>query len=123
MTQRRWRLRPTNPEAEAQLCRTLGLAPLLSRLLAARGVTTAEAAEAFLEARLSTHLRSPMLFRQMPAAAGRLVAALERGDRIGIYGDYDVDGISGSAILVRFLRALGHEPRLFVPHRLMRAPG
>jgi single-stranded-DNA-specific exonuclease len=115
---RRWRLRPCQPEPEAVLGRELGVAPLMARLLVARGITEPVAATAFLEATLSAHLRSPMLFRQMPAAADRVVAALRSGERIGIYGDYDVDGISGSAILIRFFRALGHEPLLYVPHRM-----
>jgi single-stranded-DNA-specific exonuclease len=118
MTVRRWRMRPGQAEVEARLCRETGVRPLLARLLAARGIAAPEAAHAFLRARLSEHLRSPMLFRQMPDASARVVAALANGEPIGIYGDYDVDGISGSAILVRFLRALGHEPRLYIPHRL-----
>ena len=115
---RRWRLRPGQPETEALLSRELGLAPLLARLLVARGIVEPAAATAFLDATLAAHLRSPMLFRQMAAAADRVVAALRSGERIGIYGDYDVDGISGSAILIRFFRALGHEPVLYIPHRM-----
>ena len=115
---RRWRLRPCQPEPEAVLSRELGVAPLLARLLVARGMTTPAAAGAFLESSLAAHLRSPLLFRQMPAAADRVVAALRAGERIGIYGDYDVDGISGSAILVRFFRALGHDPLLYIPLRM-----
>jgi single-stranded-DNA-specific exonuclease len=115
---RRWSLRPSEPNVDALLCRELGLPPLLAHLLAARGLSTAAAAAAFLNARLSEDLRSPLLFRHMPAAAQRVVSALDHGERIGIYGDYDVDGISGSAILVRFLRALGQEPLLYIPHRV-----
>jgi single-stranded-DNA-specific exonuclease len=115
---RRWSLVPGHPEVETVLGRELGVSRLLARLLAGRGLTTAAAATSFLGARLSEHLRSPMLFKDMAAAADRVIAALRRGERIGIYGDYDVDGISGSAILVRFLRALGHEPTLYIPHRL-----
>ena len=115
---RRWSLRRFEPDVQALLCRELGLSPLLARLLAARGIATAAAATGFLNARLSEHLRSPLLFRHMPAATARVADALARGERIGIYGDYDVDGISGSALLVRFLRALGHEPALYIPHRL-----
>ncbi len=115
---RRWSLHTPQPEAEAVLSRELGLAPLLARLLVARGLAAPAAATAFLESTLAAHLRSPMLFRQMPAAADRVVAALRSGERIGIYGDYDVDGISGSAILIRFFRALGHEPLLYIPHRM-----
>ncbi len=68
---RRWKLIPRQPEAEDRLCRELGVSPLLARLLAARAVTTPEIAGGFLNARLSEHLRSPMLFRHMPAASAR----------------------------------------------------
>jgi single-stranded-DNA-specific exonuclease len=115
---RRWKLTPRQPEVEELLCREVGVSPLLARLLAARRITTPAAATGFLHARLSEHLRSPMLFRHMAAAAERVLQAMNRGEGIGVYGDYDVDGISGSAILVRFLRALGHEPALYIPHRL-----
>jgi len=115
---RRWRLRPCPDGVDVLLSREVGVSPLLGRLLATRGVVTPAAAVAFLEARLSNDLRSPMLFRQMPAAADRVVAALDRRERIGIYGDYDVDGVSGTAVLVRFLRSLGHEPVAYIPQRL-----
>jgi single-stranded-DNA-specific exonuclease len=115
---RRWKLLPRQPEIDNLLCRELGISSLLAHLLACRGVTTPAAASSFLNPRLSEHLRSPMLFRHMPAAADRVIQGLRRNERIGIYGDYDVDGISGSAILVRFLRALGQEPVLYIPHRL-----
>jgi single-stranded-DNA-specific exonuclease len=115
---RRWQLIPRQPEIDQALSRALGISPLLAHLLAARGIATPAAAKSFLDARLSEHLRSPMLFRQMPVAAARVIEALRRDERIGIYGDYDVDGISGSAVLVRFFRALGHDPALYIPHRL-----
>jgi len=116
---RRWRLRPCPPDAEVlHLGRELGLRPVIARILASRGIVSPEQATAFLGARMDEHLRSPLLFRQMPKAAERVAAALSRGERIGIYGDYDVDGMSGSAVLVRFLRALGHDPALFIPNRM-----
>lgn len=115
---RRWRLRPCPDGVAAVLSREGGLSPILGHLLAARGVTTPAAAASFLGARLSTDLRSPMLFRQMPAAAARLVNAIAAGERIGIYGDYDVDGVSGTALLVRFLRGLGNDPAVYIPQRL-----
>ncbi|MBI1818368.1 MAG: single-stranded-DNA-specific exonuclease RecJ [Deltaproteobacteria bacterium] len=118
MPARRWMLVPRRPEPEAELCGALGVSPLLARLLVNRDVITPEAASAFLTSKLAEHLRSPMLFRDMGRAAERVVAAVNASERIGIYGDYDVDGISGSAILVTFLRALGHEPVLHIPHRL-----
>jgi single-stranded-DNA-specific exonuclease len=81
-------------------------------------VTTPAAAEGFLDGRLAHHLRSPLLFRDMAAAGDRVIGALSRGHPIGVFGDYDVDGISGSAILFRFLRALGAEPVVYIPQRL-----
>jgi len=115
---RRWKLVRAQPELDAVLCGEVGVSPLVAHLLVARGLDTPHAASAFLNARLADHLRSPMLFKDMGRAAERIIAALRNGERIGIYGDYDVDGISGSAILVRFLRALGHDPLLYIPHRL-----
>jgi len=115
---RRWRLARAQPDREARLVAEAGLTPLLARLLVNRGIDGAAAASAFLGARLSEHLRSPLLFREMGRAADRLVSALNAGQRIGVYGDYDVDGISGSAILLRFFRALGAEPLLHIPHRM-----
>jgi single-stranded-DNA-specific exonuclease len=101
----------------------LGVSPLLARLLVNRKLTEPEAASAFLDARLSRHLRSPMLFRDMQRAADRILEALRKKERIGIYADYDVDGISGSAILIRFLRELGVEPVLYIPNRLTEGYG
>src|SRR5512139_1192109 len=115
---RHWQGTPRKPDLERRLVGALDISPLLARLLANRAIETPEAAAAFLSARLSEHLRSPMLFREMGRAAERVVAAMAGGERIGIYGDYDVDGISGSALLIRFLRELQVEPLLYIPHRL-----
>ena len=120
---RRWRL--TSPPAETveRLSAELGASPLLARLLANRQVTEASHAGAFLHSRLADHLRSPLLFRHMARAAERIARAVANREPIGIYGDYDVDGVSGSAVLVRFLRALGAEPLLYIPHRLREGYG
>lgn len=114
----RWVLRQGRPDVEATFCREFGMTPMLAQLLCRRGIATTEQAEAFLESKLSKQLRSPRLFRAMDDAASRVVQAIDAGERIGIFGDYDVDGISGSAILVSFLRALGHEPALYIPNRV-----
>ncbi len=121
--QRRWCLARTDDAAAARLQSELGLSPMLAHLLASRGTVEPAAAEVFLRARLAEDLRSPMLFRDMRRAAERLHRALRDGERIGVHGDYDVDGISGSALLVRFFRALGHEPALHIPHRMREGYG
>jgi single-stranded-DNA-specific exonuclease len=113
----RWRLAPAS-DHHIRLAGELGVSPLVARLLANRQIVDAERAGAFLAPRLGDHLRSPMLFRTMARAADRLAHAVAQHERVGIYGDYDVDGVSGSALLLRFLRAVGAEAQLYIPHRL-----
>src|SRR5258707_15867165 len=100
---RRWSLAVRDVASEQALERELGVRPLLASLLANRGFRSPAAAAAFLSASLSEHLRSPMLFGEMPKAAGRLLEAIRKKERIAIYGDYDVDGITSSAALLAFL--------------------
>lgn len=118
MAERSWRRRPGDPDAAARLASELSLSPRLARLLVSREVDSPDAAARFLEPTLATGLRSPRLFRQMPAAVARLLTALDRNERIALHGDYDVDGVSGTAVLLTFLRALGHEPIVHLPHRM-----
>jgi single-stranded-DNA-specific exonuclease len=92
-------------------------ARLVSRLLVNRGITDGDAASAFLRPTLAHGLRPPALVKDMTRAASRLADAVAAGERIAVYGDYDVDGITGAAQLVLFLRALGAEPMLHVAHR------
>jgi len=115
---RRWLVREPEPELEQRLERALGVSPLIAHLLAVRGVRSEETAAGFLESSLAHHLRSPMLFREMPVAARRILDAVRRKERIGIYGDYDADGITGATQLLLFLRELGVEGDLHIPHRL-----
>ena len=121
---RRWQLAPAT-DAGARLAAALEVSPLLGQLLVNRGIDDVTRAAPFLDGRLSEHLRSPMLFRDMARASGRVADALAAGERIGIYGDYDVDGVSGSALLLRFLRAVGArpEPLVHIPHRLREGYG
>ena len=92
-------------------------APLLARLLWNRDIRDRDAAVAFLRPTLAHGLRSPLLLKDMGRAAARLADALAAGEPIAVYGDYDVDGITGAAQLVLCLRALGAEPLLHVSHR------
>ncbi len=92
--------------------------PLLARLLALRGLTTADEAERFLRPKL-THLDNPADLPGCAAAATRLAKAVRDQQPLIIYGDYDVDGVTASAILWHTLKALGHDHVTnYVPHRL-----
>ncbi|MBI2963598.1 MAG: single-stranded-DNA-specific exonuclease RecJ [Deltaproteobacteria bacterium] len=115
---RRWTLAADEPSARTRLERELGIGALLAQLLANRGLTEPARAASFLDASLARSLRSPMLFAEMPRAAERLVDAVRRRERIAVYGDYDVDGITASTQLLLFLRDLGCEPIVHIPHRL-----
>jgi single-stranded-DNA-specific exonuclease len=94
------------------------LSPLLAQLLTNRGIDTPEKVSPFLSPSLRQGLRSPLLFPDMAKATERILRARARGERVCVYGDYDVDGITGSAQLLLFLRELGMNPDLYIPHRL-----
>ncbi len=121
----RWRLgwKEGEDEGDARpLARDLGLHPLVARILARRGLSSPEAARAFLEPGLG-ELPDPFLFRDMERAVQRIVRAVEEGEPVVAYGDYDVDGVSSAAQLVSFLRAVGARADWYVPHRLREGYG
>jgi single-stranded-DNA-specific exonuclease len=119
---RAWRQRP----AEASLIRahmqTLGLSEPLARALAARG-GAAEAGADFLEPTLKRLFPDPSSFMDMDAAAEAIVGALTAGKAIHVFADYDVDGASSAALLVRWFRAMGSELPIYVPDRLTEGYG
>ena len=121
---KRWQIFEPDPDALAKLCMEPILpqerrpSPLLARLLLRRGLGAPEKARAFLSPSLSRGLRSPLLFPDMERAVYRLIQALERRESIFVYGDYDVDGITGSAQLLLFFRELGVSAGLYIPDRL-----
>lgn len=105
------------------IAQRLDLPEIVGRLLAARGQTL-ETAEGFLSPRLRDLLPDPSILRDMDRAVARIVAAIEAGQRIAIFGDYDVDGATSAALLMRFLRAVGAKPaRLYVPDRMAEGYG
>lgn len=114
LPQTQWTLRGFAPPAEvAKLSRALGLPPLLAHILWARGVDIES-------------LKPTLSLSAIPAlqeAASRLALALEHGKRILIHGDYDADGISGTALLTLGLRALGGNVTPFIPNRLKEGYG
>ena len=101
----------------AAIAQTIGGPEIVGRVLAARGVTPDEAA-AYLEPTLRDLMPDPSSLRDMGAAAARLAAAVDKGERIAIFGDYDVDGAASSALLVDWLRALGRPATVYIPDRI-----
>lgn len=93
-----------------------GMPPALHRLLAGRGIASAEAAEAYLHPGPDS-LHDPMLLSDMDRAVERIRAAMAAGEVICVYGDYDVDGVCASAILSQWLRENGADARVYLPSR------
>lgn len=118
VTRRRWLPRGECPEADAValLARELPLSPLVARLLLVRGLTGSAAGE-FLSGRLAD-LPDPLLLPDMERAARRVAAAVESGEPVAVHGDYDVDGITGTTLLVEGLRACGAQIDYHIPLRL-----
>jgi single-stranded-DNA-specific exonuclease len=119
---RRWVARATDERLGLALAQRFGLPELVGRLLAARGVEL-DAAEAYLTPTLRAQLPDPSSLRDMDRAAERLAAAIRNGEPIAIFGDYDVDGATSSAVLGRFLAAAGAHWRIYIPDRLTEGYG
>ena len=108
------------PDLPAQVVDRLtgaGYPYLVSSVLASRGVTTPEEAAAFLE-RDRELPYSPFLMKDMDRAAGRVNRALADGERIAVFGDYDVDGITATVILVDYLLSRGGDVVHYIPRRI-----
>ena len=119
---RRWMARGGDERLALALAQRLDVSTMLGRLLAARGVTL-ETAESFLTPSLRDALPDPSHLLDMDRAVARLVRAIAGREGIAVFGDYDVDGATSSALLLRFFKALGVPLRLYVPDRLTEGYG
>ena len=112
-----WRIRPHDTAAISRIERTGGVSGVVAQLLCARGITDADAAQRFLDPKLSG-LRDPEELPGLSAAADRIHAALREQRKIIVYGDYDADGMTATALLWRGLRLAGGNVGYYVPNRL-----
>jgi single-stranded-DNA-specific exonuclease len=111
----RWSLAPAQPLA-AQLASALKIPPLLAQCVLNRGLSEPAGVAAFLQPRLK-QLADPFLLPNMAAAVERLLQARQRDESLVIFGDYDVDGVTSTALLLEVLRALGWKVHHYLPHR------
>jgi single-stranded-DNA-specific exonuclease len=119
---RRWILRDGGDEAARALARTAGISPMLAHILAARGVVP-DALGDILDPTLKRLLPEPLTLKDMDKAVARARTAIEGGEKIAVFGDYDVDGSSSAALLHVFLTAIGCAPRLYIPDRMTEGYG
>jgi single-stranded-DNA-specific exonuclease len=112
----RWLLKPV-PEGAAELAADTGLPLLLTKLLAQRGFLSAEQVQDFLVPKLAS-LGDPTVLPEMGIAVERILQAVDKKQRVALYGDYDVDGVTSMALMHLTLKAYGLETHLFLPSRM-----
>ena len=108
---------PEQQKAAEELGAKLNMSPVLAHLLIKREITTESAAKRFFRPQLSD-LINPFLMKDMDIAVDRLNDAMGRKERILVYGDYDVDGITSSAFMTLILRNIGVDTEYYIPNRL-----
>ncbi len=122
LTGRRWEERLGDSRQGLALAQRLDVPEIVGRIMAGRDIGLEDAA-AFLAPSLRDALPDPLCLKDMPAAVERLVRAVQAGESIVIFGDYDVDGATSAAVLSRFLRAAGCPPKIYVPDRIAEGYG
>src|SRR6476646_3267427 len=122
MKAKRWIVRRQDAPKAASLARVLGVSPILAGLLIARGYDNEPAARSFLTPH-HDQIHDPYLMLGMREAVARLQQAIDNQEPILIYGDYDVDGTTGTAVLLRALKLLGAQTGFHVPHRFTEGYG
>ena len=122
MKERKWVVaRPAKGPVE-KISAKLGILPVTAGLLVNRGINSAEDAEAFLSASLSD-LPSPFLMKGMEEAVKRICRCVYEKEKVAVYGDYDVDGVTATSLLTGFLRALGCDVTYYIPDRFTEGYG
>lgn len=119
---KRWEIKRHDRGAVNSLAAELGVKPLVAALLIARGFDNAERAQAFLNPSYE-HLHDPLLLKGMREAADRVLRAVDNGEKVMIWGDYDVDGTTGTVLLRRALKMLNCETCFHVPNRFTEGYG
>ncbi|MBN2984813.1 hypothetical protein [Cohnella algarum] len=110
----RWDLGTTDEDRAAELARKLKLPLLVARLLVSRGLSSPEAAAAFL-GEGTDEFHDPFGMKHMDKAVERIRRALRDGERILVYGDYDADGVTSTALMIRLLRRLNGQFDTYIP--------
>jgi len=112
-----WNIKKIKGELEYHLAKDLKISPILARLLINRGYDDCEKAKQFLNPSFSD-LTSPFKIKNMDLAVKKIKNAILSGEKIMIYGDYDVDGITSTALLTEALRSLGADIQFYIPDRI-----
>ncbi len=120
--QKRWTVKKHDYKLIRDLTESLNISPIIAALLTSRGYKTEESAGKFLHPQYE-HLHEPNLLKGMKTAVKRILQAIENDEKILIWGDYDVDGTTGTTVLRKALEILGAETGYHVPHRFTEGYG
>lgn len=114
---KQWHQPPFDERQALNLSQKSGLQPLIAQILTSRGIT-AQDYETFLSPRLRDYLPDPFSLIDMDKAAERIAQAIIDKEKIALFGDYDVDGATSTALMARFLNSFGLQPTLYIPDRI-----
>ena len=118
----KWKLSETDKDNQNLLTKELGINPVTSQILINRGITETGAAKSFLFPSLK-NLHNPFLLKDMTKAVDRTIKAINDGEKITVYGDYDADGITSTALLVKFLSETHKDVSYYIPDRVTEGYG
>ena len=121
-SKKRWRVREPDIVLQKTLAASLNISTITSQLLINRGISDIEQAGRFLSSTLSD-IRSPLGMKGMKEGVERVLKALHDKEKIAIYGDYDVDGITSISILLMFLKSAGANVSYYIPERIAEGYG
>ena len=119
---KRWLERPVNDREALALSQQFQLPDIIGRFLSARGIS-AEFVDDFLDPKLSSLLPDPTHLLDMQVGVDRIIGAINASEKIAIFGDYDVDGATSSALLARFFVSIGASFQIYIPDRITEGYG
>ena len=114
---KKWTLKHFGKIKEDEMSKKICISPEISQILKNRDIITEKDAEIFMNPSLD-YLRDPFLLKDMQKAVDRIKKAIDRNERIFIYGDYDVDGVSSTSILFLYFKSIGYDVNYYIPNRL-----
>ena len=117
MKKKKWLLAADHNACAESMAGELGLSRLTTRVLAARGFDTRQKAQAFMTHSLEG-IHDPFLLKDMDKAVAEIRRAIENKEKIAVYGDYDVDGVTATCIMIQYLKKMGADCTYYIPDRL-----
>ncbi|MGL5346106.1 MAG: single-stranded-DNA-specific exonuclease RecJ [Peptostreptococcaceae bacterium] len=117
MFNKKWTLKYTGKLEKNELSKKLKISPEISQILKNRGINSEKDSEIFMNPSLE-YLRDPFLMKDMAKAVNRIKKAIENNEKIWIYGDYDVDGVSSTSVLCIYFDSIGYPVKYYIPNRL-----